>query len=274
MDEISTKKIKEILESYSFYPKKSLGQNFITEKDILEKITKAALPSKEDIVIEIGAGIGTLTSFLAKYTKHVYAIEKDRHLIPILENTLKEKTNITILNEDVLKFKIPVKKYKVVGNLPYYITSAIFRKFLEEENPPVLMVFTVQKEVAQRIVAHPPRMNLLAASVQFYATPEIIKNIPRNYFWPVPQVTSSVLRITPFPSPENSSVGFRKKFFKILSSGFSQPRKQLVNNLSRELQKEKKEIRGALEKSGVSPRQRAENLSIENWTKVAKNLRI
>lgn len=274
MDELNTKKIKEILDSYSFYPKKSLGQNFITEKDILEKITQTALPSKEDVVIEIGAGIGTLTSVLSKHVKRVYAVEKDRHLIPILKNTLEKKPNITILNEDILKFKVPVKKYKVVGNLPYYITSAIFRKFLEEENPPLLMVFTVQKEVAQRIIAHPPRMNLLAASVQFYATPEIIKNIPKNYFWPPPKVNSSVLRITPFSSPENNSAEFRKKFFKILSSGFSHPRKQLVNNLSRELQKEKKEIRDSLERSDVSSYQRAETLSIKNWTKVVKNLRI
>ncbi len=274
MDELNTKKIKEILDSYSVYPKKSLGQNFITEKDILEKIAQAALPLEKDIVIEIGAGIGTLTSALSKYAKHVYAVEKDRQLIPPLKDALKDKPNITILNEDILELKVPAKNYKVVGNLPYYITSAIFRKFLEEENPPALMVFTVQKEVAQRIVAKPPRMNLLASSVQFYATPEILRNIPKNYFWPVPQVNSSVLRITPFSSPENSSVEFRKKFFKILSSGFSHPRKQLVNNLSRELQKEKKEIKHILEESGISPQQRAETVSIKSWTKVVKNLRI
>ncbi len=274
MDLSSPRELREELEKYSIIPKKSLGQNFIIDKNIINKVIDSSNLSKEDNIIEIGAGVGTLTKMLSSYVNHIYAVEKDKNLIPILQENLKENSNITIINEDILSFNTPVKDYKIIGNIPYYITSPIIRKFLEEKNTPSLIILMIQKEVAQRIMAEPPRMNLLAVSVQFYADAKIMSYVSENSFWPTPKVKSSILRLTPNNFSKDFSLEFRNNFFKVLNAGFSNPRKQLINNLSNYLKKEKEDVEKILKNCGLSPKQRAETLTLSDWTNLTKSLRI
>jgi 16S rRNA (adenine1518-N6/adenine1519-N6)-dimethyltransferase len=297
---------KNILSKYGATPSKRLGQNFLIDKNVLEKIIKAADLKPDDVVLEVGPGIGTLTQELAKTAKKVIAIEKDRKMCEILEETLKDYKNIEIINADVLKFdhlkliknlKFKISNYKVVANIPYYLTSPLIRAFLESKHPPKEIILMVQKEVAQRICpacrqagAKPPDMNLLSVSVQFYAKPEIISYVSKNCFWPSPKVDSAIIKITPKNVGHPMShkfVGHRvspELFFRIVKAGFSQPRKQLANNLlalSRsEGQKLIKPIRQAqgkekisawLLKNNIKPSQRAETLSVDDWLKLANN---
>src|SRR3989338_8347416 len=176
----SPKTVKEILTEYKTVPSKGMGQNFLVNKGALEKIIKSADLKKEDVVLEVGPGIGTLTQELAKSVSKVIAIEKDKKMIEILKETLKEFKNVEIIQGDILKLNpIPytLNPYKVVANIPYYLTSPLIRKFLEAPQPPSEMVLMIQKEVAQRICAKPPEMSLLAVSVQFYADTKIISQV-------------------------------------------------------------------------------------------------
>jgi 16S rRNA (adenine1518-N6/adenine1519-N6)-dimethyltransferase len=233
--------IKDTLKDYNLKPSKALGQNFLVDQNILEKIIKAAEVSPDDTVLEIGPGTGILTKELSKYARKVIAVEKDRKIMGLLEENLKDCKNVELINADILKADIQglaLGTYKVVANLPYYITSPIIRKFLE--NPPVngqpeLMVLMVQKEVGQRICAAPPNMNLLAVSVQFYAQPEIVSWVSKNSFWPKPKVDSAIIKITPRIDTDNELIN-TDLFFKIVKAGFVQPRKQLLNNLSKSLE--------------------------------------
>jgi 16S rRNA (adenine1518-N6/adenine1519-N6)-dimethyltransferase len=273
--------VKKLLKNYGIYPSKRLGQNFLIDKDVFKKIIKAAELSEKDTVLEIGPGFGNLTLELAKKVKKVIAIEKDKKMCQVANEFLNSKNikNVKIINKDVLeispKSKLLTNNYKLVANLPYYITSPIIRKFLELKNPPESMVLMIQKEVAKRICEKPPRMSLLSVSVQFYAKPEIISFVSKKSFWPAPKVDSAIIKITPF---SRTTIGTRKipalLFFKIVKAGFSQPRKQLVNNLSRQLKKEKEKVKKWLIKNNIKPNQRAETLSIKDWKKLTKSLKI
>jgi 16S rRNA (adenine1518-N6/adenine1519-N6)-dimethyltransferase len=276
---MKTSDVKKVLKSKDFKPKKSLGQNFLVNKQIIDKSVDAANLSKKDFVLEIGAGLGSLTLVLAKKTDKVLAIEIDRTICNVLSDTLKDLNvkNVKVLNEDVLKIKDTAiskwpKGYKIVANLPYYIAAPIVRKFLETKNKPKVMVLLIQKEVAQRICSKPPRMNILAVSVQFYAGPEIISSVSRSSFWPQPNVESAIIKITPFKKDYDRK--FAIKFFKIVKAGFKNPRKQLINNLSSGLKISKEITKVFLEKSGFSVKQRAETLSVENWKKLTKTIKI
>src|SRR3989344_566384 len=177
MDLTSIKIIKELLLKHSTKPSKIMGQNFLVDKLILDKIIKSADLSISDTVLEIGPGIGTLTYALAKKSKKVIAIEKDRFMVDILKETLQDVENVEVIQGDILKIlnlKSKILNYKVVANIPYYLTSPLIRKLLESDNPPTEIILMVQKEVAQRICANPPNMSLLAVSVQFYAKAEIV----------------------------------------------------------------------------------------------------
>ncbi|MCX6760203.1 MAG: 16S rRNA (adenine(1518)-N(6)/adenine(1519)-N(6))-dimethyltransferase RsmA, partial [Candidatus Nealsonbacteria bacterium] len=215
-------------------PNKRLGQNFLIDKAALNKIISAADLSENDVVLEIGPGTGMLTRELLKITKKVIAVEKDKKMAEVLKNNFKDCKNLEIINKDILKIDdLNIKEYKLVANIPYYITSPIIRKFLEYSNPPKLMVLTIQKEVAQRICSRPPDMSLLAISVQFYAKPKIISYISKNSFWPKPKVDSAILKIQDIKN-KNPEIDVAS-FFNILRAGFKQPRKQLQNNISSEL---------------------------------------
>ncbi len=269
MNLINAKEIKEILEKHSVSIRKSWGQNFLIDENALEKIIEASNLSKKDTVVEVGPGLGALTLSLAKDVKKVIAVEKDRKIIPLLEETLKKSSNVKVVNEDILRFKVPSGKYKVVANVPYCITSPIIRKFLEEKNRPSLLILTVQKEVAERICANPPRMNLLAVSVQFFAAPEVISHISPSSFYPPPNVTSSILRIIPYNKESAFGEGLQKEFFLLVRAGFSHPRKQLIKNLKMSFSG------GAIKKVecvGINLERRAETLSIEEWALLAKSL--
>jgi len=314
MEVIPRKNIKNLLGKYGVRPSKGLGQNFLVDKRVLGKIIEAANLGKEDTVLEIGAGIGTLTLELAKKAKKVIAVEKDPKMCEILHETMKGYENVEIIQGDILKLeifnfqfsifkqkpnaknqmpktkcKIQNTRYKVVANLPYYITSPVIKKFLEAENPPSEMILMVQKEVAQRICARPPRMNLLAVSVQFYAEPKIVSYVSKNSFWPSPKVDSAIIQITPLINADRKQIN-ADLFFKVVKAGFSQPRKQILNNLSKGLalrsstaahskpspnglalsspnglKLEKATIQAWLLKNNIQPTQRAETLSIRDW---------
>jgi len=274
MNLTSKKDIKHILEKYNIKPSKKFGQNFLVDEEILQKIARTANIGPNDIVLEIGPGIGTLTEELAKKAKRVIAVEKDERMVEILRETLKKYKNIEIVKGDVLKIPITNKQYladeyKLVANLPFYVAAPIIRKFLEEENPPKEMVLMVQKEVGQRICAKPPEMSLLAVSVQFYGRPEIAFYVGKGNFLPVPKVDSAVIKIV--PSNNYLRIVGPDVFFKVAKAGFSQPRKQLANNLSKGLKLDKEKASRWLLKNNIDFTRRAESLKMEEWVELAKN---
>ena len=277
MDLTSPTAIKEILEKYEVKPSKSLGQNFLIDKNILNKIILAGNLTKEDVVLEVGPGVGTLTCELAKSAGKVIAIEKDHDMINILAETLKDFNNVHIIEGDALSLNpIPYTldhKYKLIANIPYYLTSHLIRTFLEAENPPQEIVLLIQKEVAQRICAKPPEMSLLAVSVQFYAQAKIISYVSKNCFLPAPKVDSAIIRITPHKNDRlPMSIGFTpKEFFKIVKAGFSHPRKQLANNFCSALKLERTAVEGWLLKNNIKTTQRAETLSVGDWQNLANS---
>ena len=263
--------VKKLLKKYGIYPLKRLGQNFLIDKNVFQKIIKAASLSKNDVVLEIGSGIGNLTLQLAEKVKKVVAIEKDKRMCEILKEVLRnlDIKNVEVINKDILKINTRYVKYKLVANLPYYITSPIIRKFLEMKNQPREMVLMVQKEVAKRICAKPPKMSILAVSVQFYAKPEIISFVSKKSFWPQPKVDSAIIKIT--PSRLTSTTNFNPLlFFKIVKAGFSHPRKQLINNFSKKLKINKEKIKTWLLRNKIKPTQRAETLTLKEWLNLTK----
>lgn len=250
-------------------PNKLLGQNFLVDKNVLAKIIAAADLFKNDTVLEVGPGKGILTRELAARANRVVAVEKDRRLAALLQEDFKNAENIEIVQADILKFlkSRPIENYKVVANIPYYLTSHLIRLLLESPHPPREMVLLVQQEVAQRICAQPPRMSLLAIAVQFYAQAKIIAKVPRGAFRPQPKVDSAVIKITPLKKTGNED--FARRFFRIAKAGFSQPRKQLQNNLRNGLKIDQEKISAALKSLKIKPAQRAESLALKEWLKLA-----
>ena len=257
-------------------PKKSLGQNFLVNQGILEKIIRAARITSNDTVVEVGPGTGTLTQELAQRAGNVIAIEKDHRLIPELQERFGNRANIKIVEDDVLDFspprhKLTAKSYKLIGNIPYYITSHFLKTVLGSWPAPELIVLTVQKEVAERICARPPHMNLLALSVQFYAEPKIVGRVSRGSFRPIPKVDSAIIRLTPkVPAPDARTA---QDLFVVIRAGFSEKRKQLAGTLSRKLHTNRPAIEQALQMVGTGATTRPENLSLEQWEALAESLK-
>ncbi len=248
-----------------------MGQNFLIDKNILEKIVGAADIKPEDTIVEIGPGIGNLTQALASKAKKVISIEKDFVMLNILKETVGSHNNIELIQSDILKLSInnfQLSNYKVVANVPYYITSPIIRMFLETKNQPESIVLMIQKEVAQRICQAPPHMSLLAVSVQYYATAKIMGYVSKSCFWPSPNVDSAIINI--IPSKRSREIS-DEAFFSIVKAGFSHPRKQLLNNLSKELGKDREAISAWLQKNNINPLQRAETLTVQDWFNLAKS---
>lgn len=273
MDLTSKQNIQNLLNKHGLKPLKRFGQNFLIDPGLPQKLAGAAEIGAQDTVLEIGPGIGAITQALARKAKRVVAIEKDRNMVEILKETLKNFGNVEIINDDIRSTikTSESEKYKVVGNLPFYLTAPVIRMFLELiEVPPQSMTLVVQKEVAQRICAKPPEMSILANSVQFYADPELISVISKESFYPVPKVDAALIKITPRSTP----VGDKRLFFQIVKAGFSHPRKQLLNNLSYGLKKSREEIATWLQKNNISPLQRAETLDVSDWLNLIKNYRM
>lgn len=273
--------IKELLARYDARPSKGLGQHFLIDERVLEHILAAAELRPEDTVLEIGPGLGVLTRALAERAGRIVAVELDAKMVTILRERLADFDNIQIVQGDILEHdpatlvaqeaQPQAPEYKVVANLPYYITSAVLRHLLEASHKPRLIVVTVQFEVAQRILAGPGEMSLLAVSVQFYGRPELVTRVPAGAFWPPPQVDSAVLKIQVYEQPpvKADDVAW---FFQVVRAGFSQRRKQLKNALAAGLHYGREEVAAALEAAGIDPRRRAETLRLEEWAAVARAL--
>lgn len=251
-------------------PKKELGQHWLTDRFILSEIADAAGIEQKDIVLEIGPGLGTLTSELLKRAWKVVAVEFDRDLAAKLPGQFPGK-NLSVLNEDILSFdfdSLP-RDYVVVANVPYYITSKIVQKFMTATNKPRIAVLLVQKEVAQRIAAGPGDMSILAISAQVYATASLGIEVPKQYFTPSPKVDSQVVilktRNEPLVAPEDESA-----FFRVVKAGFSAKRKKLRSSLSGGLNMEKSDVETMLNNRDISPDLRAEDLSINHWKSLTK----
>jgi len=264
-----------ILKSHGLRADKSLGQNFLQDPVALQRIVDIAEVLPTDTVLEIGPGLGALTRHLAAAAKQVVAVELDGRLLPALEETIQGFDNIEIIQADILDLDpakiIPAFDYLVVANIPYYITSAIFRHLLETSPRPRRIVLTVQKEVAERICAKPGDMSLLALSVQVYGEPRIVAKIPAGAFHPAPKVDSAVLRVDPFPAPIIPAVSL-DTFFDLARAGFSQKRKTLRNSLSAGMKKSPAEMEETLRAAGIDPKRRAETLSLEEWRELTAQI--
>jgi len=290
--------VRRLLEQWDLRPSKGLGQNFLVDQAVLRKIVAAAELAPEDVVLEIGAGLGTLTRELARSAAHVVAVELDRRLMPVLRSVLSDLDNVTLVQGDILdldpasliqtasnhlppptpqspisNLQSPVSSphYKVVANLPYYITSAVLRHLLEASLKPRRMVLTVQREVAERIVAAPGQMSLLAVSVQFYGLPRRLFRIKPGSFYPSPSVESAVVQVDLYATPP-VRVEDPTAFFRVVRAGFSQRRKQLRNCLAAGLGHPPEEVAASLTEAGVDRRRRAQTLSLEEWARVTRVL--
>jgi 16S rRNA (adenine1518-N6/adenine1519-N6)-dimethyltransferase len=268
---------KRLLRQFDLRARKGLGQHFLIDGEVLKLITSAAELSLGDVVVEVGPGLGILTKELARQAGWVIAIELDNKLAALLQQTMASFNNITIINDDVLKiepgallnqqkarFPQAINSYKVVANLPYYITSPVLRHFLEASDKPQIMIVMVQKEVAEAIVAKPGEMSLLSVSVQFYGEPRIISYVPAQCFYPAPEVDSAILRIDLYPQPVVAVTDIGS-FFQLVRAGFTAPRKQIVNSLAQGLGLSKGEVLSLLERASIVPRRRAETLTLGEW---------
>jgi len=263
-----------LLRRYGLHARKTLGQHFLSDPGLLDKIVAAAELPPEASVLEIGAGPGLLTRRLAAVARRVVAVELDDGLVLLLRRELAHLANVTIVHGDILKLDVPAlieAPYAVVANLPYYITSAVLRQLLQCVPPPFRLVLTVQREVAQRIVATPGQLSLLAVSVQFYGRPYIVMRIPAGAFVPPPQVDSAVLRIDMYERPP-VDVPSPEDFFRVVRAGFSQRRKQLHNALSAGLSLSTKQTAALLSAAGIAPSRRAETLSLAEWAALTRAL--
>lgn len=272
-----------LLRRFDLRAKKRLGQHFLINRGVLKRIIAAAELSPDDVVLEVGPGLGILTRELAKNAGWVIAVELDSKLAELLKETLASFGNFAVVNRDILEvdpaallqeqranFPPAISRpshYKVVANLPYYITSPVLRHFLEASLKPDLMVVMVQKEVARAIVARPGEMSVLSVSVQFYGKPEIVSYVRAGSFYPAPEVDSAILRIALYPAPP-VPVTDARSFFEVVKAGFCARRKQIANSLAQGLDLPRAEVSAMLEKACVASQRRAETLTLEEWARL------
>ena len=248
-------------------PKKSLGQHWLFDKPILQAVVDAAEVAEDDTVLEIGPGLGTLTQLLVKSAKQVVAVEKDELLASDLKRTLPA-ANLKVITGDIMEFDLRTlpSAYKVVANIPYYLTSNLLRLLLESPQPPKAMSLMIQKEMAQRITAKPGKMSVLAASVQYYAEPVLVQEVSRLAFKPSPSVDSAIVQIKLRKHPIFAANA--KLLFRIIKAGFGSRRKQLKNSLAGGLQITEQVATSMLKSAGLNPKQRAQELSLQDWQKL------
>ena len=269
--------IHPLMNEFGIRPKKSLGQNFLVEPAGLRKVIEAAGVQKDDQVLEIGAGLGSLTVLLAQAARSVVAVEIDRELIPPLQKALEKYPNVQVVHGDILR-QIPdtlglEARYLVVANIPYYISSAILRHLLTAKQKPARMILTVQKEVAERVCAKEGKHSLLSLSVQVFGNPRLAGIIPAGSFLPAPEVDSAVLVIDLLAQPAIPEEDL-DRFFSLAKAGFSQKRKTLRNSLSGGLRISTQEAETLLANAGLDPMLRAEALSLEAWGSLVKAFKI
>ena len=268
------------LKELGLAPRKGLGQHFLTDPNILDAIVAAADLPPDAVVIEVGPGPGALTAALIPVTSRLIAIELDHRLAPLLAELYEDWPHVHVIQGDALAISPKqalaqsggVAPYYVLGNIPYYITSPLLRHFLEAEPRPERMVFTIQLDVAKRIAAHPPRMSLLAVSVQVYARPTIVRKLPPGAFTPPPKVHSAVLRLDALPQPLVPP-DLRNDFFRVVKAGFGQKRKTLRNSLASGLGLPTALTGAAISAAGLNPKQRAQELSIPQWLRLTDEIK-
>jgi 16S rRNA (adenine1518-N6/adenine1519-N6)-dimethyltransferase len=274
---------KGLLRHFDLRARKGLGQHFLIDEEVLNIIISSAELTPADVIIEVGPGLGILTGELARQAGWVIAVELDNKLAAILKKTQDSFDNVTIINKDILQVEpfvlINEEKagfpqainnpfsYKLVANLPYYITAPVLRHFLEASLKPQTMVIMVQKEVAEAIVAKPGKMSVLSISVQFYGKPRIIADVPARSFYPVPEVDSAILQVIPYAQPA-VKVTDEKGFFALVRAGFCTPRKQIANSLAQGLGLQKGEALSLLKEADIAPQRRAETLTLDEWARL------
>jgi 16S rRNA (adenine1518-N6/adenine1519-N6)-dimethyltransferase len=276
MDLTNLDQLKSLLSRFHIRPKDFLGQNFLIDQKVLELILETAELKKTDWVLEVGPGAGTLTRELASQSRGVVAVEKDKHYVKLLKFILKDFANIEIIYNDILKIDIPklfqdqMVKFKVVANIPYYLTGRLLQILLTLKNKPELIVLLLQKEVAERIMAKPGEMSLLALSVQFFGQPKLVREVYKKSFFPQPEVDSAILKINVFSKPKLEVS--EKQFFRLVKISFSSRRKTLLNNLCAGFRLEKKTMQKVLEQAKLNLNVRAQELSLEEWQQVYNQL--
>ncbi|MBL8092593.1 MAG: ribosomal RNA small subunit methyltransferase A [Anaerolineales bacterium] len=270
--------IVDLLRRHSLRARKSLGQNFLVDEGALARIAAAAALTAADDVLEIGPGLGSLTRHLAQAARRVVAVELDQTLLPALSDVLAPYANVQVVHGDILDLDPAAlmqggaaSGYKVVANIPYYITSAVIRHLLEATVRPTVVVLTIQREVAERLCATPDDMSLLAVSVQAYARVELVGRIAAGAFHPRPDVDSAVVRLTALAQPVFGDLN-ADRFFRVVKAGFSQKRKQLRNALGSGMSRPAQSVDAWLTHAGIDPKRRAETLSLEEWVRLAQGL--
>lgn len=264
--------LRQLLHRYGLHARKGLGQSFLLDREALDRIVAAAELELKDTIVEVGPGLGILTQELARRAAHVVAVEVDPKLVQVARDILSGLSNVTVVQGDILAFDpaayLGGQRYKVVANIPYYITSPILRHFLEARVKPTRLVVLVQKEVAERITAQPDDMSLLAVSVQLYGEPSIVDFVPASSFYPSPKVDSAILRIDVYDEPAaDVDVG---KFFKVVSAGFSRARKQLHNSIQRGMWLPPGGALKALRAAGIDEKRRAETMDVDEWAALTR----
>ena len=265
--------VRWLLRKYGLRPDKALGQNFLIDPASLRRVVEAADLTGDEIVLEIGAGLGSLTRCLAPVSERVVAVEFDRRLIPPLEESIASLTNVTIVNDDILRLDLGHlmggESYRVVANIPYNITSTLIRQLMEAPHPSRLIVLTLQREVAERIVSGPGEMSLLALSVGVYGRPSLHGRIAAEAFYPRPGVDSTVLRIDVDDTPRVAPTMI-DPIFELARAGFGQKRKKLVNALASGLDESRSVVAGWLEVAGIPATARAQELTVQAWEGLAR----
>lgn len=275
IDLTNLRELRHLLHTHNMRPNKAFGQNFLIDRSVLLNIVAAASLTRDDEVLELGAGTGVLTRELAQRARRVVAVELERDMLALLVKTTRHYQNVELVARNLLYLN-PVdvfeqRPYKLVANLPYYITAPTFRHFLENDNAPGIMVVMVQFEVAQRILAAPGDLSVLGVSVQFYGQPQLVARVPASAFYPVPKVDSAILRIDvqqqiPLPADE------RAGFFRMVQAGFGERRKQLHNSLTHGLHYKNEVVRAWLAQAGIDASRRAETLNIPEWIQLWRTM--
>jgi len=274
--------VRSLLKQYGIQPSKGLGQNFLVDRRVLERIVEVSDLSPADVVLEVGPGLGVLTRELAERAGVVVAVELDRKMVAVLHEQLAGYANVHLVQGDILEID-PVQaimdalglssnealRYKVVANLPYYITSAVLRHLLTAAVPPAQLTLLVQKEVAARLTARPGDLSLLAISVQVFGEPEVVTRVPAGSFYPRPKVDSAVVRIRVYPEPRVPREEL-ERFFAVVQAGFGQKRKQLHNSLSHNLRLPQETVLELLARAGIDPQRRPQTLTIDEWISLAR----
>ena len=273
---MKSEEVKDILNQLGSAPQKSKGQHFLLDETVCDRMVEVANVSAEDTIVEIGPGLGVLTKKLAETGAHVISVELDKNFVQYIESLFQFDENVTVLEGDILRLikdtsifgYIGEGSYKIVANLPYNITSHLLKSFLTAAHKPEKMVVMIQKEVAERITEEPGKMSLLSLSVQYYADPRLVMNIPADAFYPPPQVNSAILDID--IRKDNPSTEEEKELFRLAKMGFVGKRKQLKNTMMNGLHWDASKVEELLEKSNIKPQCRPQELSIDDWKRLAK----